>query len=349
MRQWKAAGPAPREVEDELWKRFRGAQDTFFGARDAANAEQDAEFAANAEEKEALLVEAEALRAGHRPRRPPSEPFRDIAERWDAAGKVPRDQMKDARGPDAQGRAGDPRRRGRPVAPQRPREVRPRRRHGRPSSRRAIADLEADLEKARAAGDDRRSRTSRRTSPRAGSSSRWPGRPRRLLRLSAATVRASAEAVPPTGANALVGRRGRGRLCPTGVHSRQLAPSASTAWLLGDAVGVEDAVDAADGLEDVAEVLGVGHLEGEPALGDPVAGGRAASRTGCSRAASESTMVMSESSRARSSASTWMLHQERRLRGRRPLDLDAAARAGAAGSAALVQSRAVHRDARRPG
>src|SRR6478735_3243193 len=61
MRQWKAAGPAPRDVDEALWKRFRGAQDTFFGARDAAAAEQDEEFAANAEAKEALLLEAEKL------------------------------------------------------------------------------------------------------------------------------------------------------------------------------------------------------------------------------------------------------------------------------------------------
>ena len=73
MRQWKAAGPAPRDVDEKLWQRFRGAQDTFFGARDAAQAEQDKEFAANAEVKEALLVEAEALVPVHatsrRPRR----------------------------------------------------------------------------------------------------------------------------------------------------------------------------------------------------------------------------------------------------------------------------------------
>ncbi len=93
MRQWKAAGPAPREVEDELWGRFRGAQDTFFGARDAAMAAQDSEFAANAEAKEKLLVEAEALvpvtdvAAAKRA-------IRDIAERWDAIGKVPRDQIR---------------------------------------------------------------------------------------------------------------------------------------------------------------------------------------------------------------------------------------------------------------
>ena len=75
MRQWKAAGPAPKGVDDRLWKRFRSAQDTFFGARDATNAELDRELAANAERKEALLVEAEALAPGAptcRPRRAPS-------------------------------------------------------------------------------------------------------------------------------------------------------------------------------------------------------------------------------------------------------------------------------------
>jgi hypothetical protein len=93
MRQWKAAGPAPRDVEDELWKRFRGAQDTFFGARDEAMAAQDSEYAANAEAKEKLLVEAESLvpvtdvEAAKRA-------IRDIAERWDAIGKVPRDRIR---------------------------------------------------------------------------------------------------------------------------------------------------------------------------------------------------------------------------------------------------------------
>ena len=97
MRDWKAAGPAPKSVDDALWKRFRGAQDQFFGARDAANAEQDREFAENAETKKAILVEAEALLpvtdldAAKRA-------FRDLADRWDAAGKVPRDQIKTLEG-----------------------------------------------------------------------------------------------------------------------------------------------------------------------------------------------------------------------------------------------------------
>ena len=97
MKQLKAAGPAPRDVDDALWKRFRGAQDTFFGARDAATAEQDKEFAANAEAKEKLLVEAEAL-LPVKDLEAAKRVMRDIADRWEAAGKVPRDRMKELEG-----------------------------------------------------------------------------------------------------------------------------------------------------------------------------------------------------------------------------------------------------------
>ncbi len=102
MREWKAAGPAPRDVDDKLWARFRGAQDAFFGARDAANAELDREFAANAEVKEAILVDAEALAASLDGTDTDLEAvrrsFRDLADKWDAAGKVPRDRMRDLEG-----------------------------------------------------------------------------------------------------------------------------------------------------------------------------------------------------------------------------------------------------------
>ncbi len=93
MVRWKEAGPAPRGVDETLWKRFRGAQDTFFAAKQATLSEQDTEFRANQEAKEALLVEAEALlpitdlaaaRAA----------YRDLLERWSAVGKVPRDSVR---------------------------------------------------------------------------------------------------------------------------------------------------------------------------------------------------------------------------------------------------------------
>ena len=157
MREWKAAGPAPSDVDEALWKRFRGAQDAFFGARDAAAAEQDQEFAANAEVKEQLLVEAEAL-VPVTDLEAAKKAFRDIADRWDAAGKVPRDRMKELEGRDPQGRAGHPRRRGRAVAALRPREVGPRRRHGLQAPAGHRRRSRRTSTKARAAGNEKKVR-----------------------------------------------------------------------------------------------------------------------------------------------------------------------------------------------
>ncbi|GLZ10901.1 hypothetical protein Acsp04_11360 [Actinomadura sp. NBRC 104425] len=91
MRRWKLAGRAARDVEEQLWARFKAAQDVFFHARNAAFAERDAELRVNAEAKEELLAEAERLvpvgdvRAAR-------QALRSIQERWEAVGPVPRDQ-----------------------------------------------------------------------------------------------------------------------------------------------------------------------------------------------------------------------------------------------------------------
>ncbi|NNN31201.1 DUF349 domain-containing protein [Streptomyces sp. S3(2020)] len=90
MAEWKAAGRAQREHEDDLWNRFRGAQDVFFAARSSVFAERDAEQSENLKLKEELAEEAEkilpvtdlkAARAA----------FRQVNERWEAIGHVPRD------------------------------------------------------------------------------------------------------------------------------------------------------------------------------------------------------------------------------------------------------------------
>jgi len=156
MREWKAAGPAPRDVDEALWKRFRGAQDAFFGARDAAAAEQDQEFAANAEAKDKLLLEAEAL-LPVTDLDAAKKAFREIAERWDAAGKVPRDRMKELEGrirkveqairgvEDEQWRRSDPEKSARAddmVS----------------KLQQAIEKVEADLDKARATGNEKKVR-----------------------------------------------------------------------------------------------------------------------------------------------------------------------------------------------
>ncbi|WP_233529856.1 DUF349 domain-containing protein [Antrihabitans stalagmiti] len=92
--EWKAAGRAPREADDALWKRFKGAQDVFFAARNAEASERDSEFEENAKVKESLLAKAahidpvadiDGARAA----------LRELLEKWDAAGKVPREKMAD--------------------------------------------------------------------------------------------------------------------------------------------------------------------------------------------------------------------------------------------------------------
>lgn len=92
MQQWKRAGSAPRKVEDKLWKRFREAQDVFFAARDAANAELDREYEANAEKKLEILVDAEKL-LPIKDVDATRKAWADIADRWEEAGKVPRARM----------------------------------------------------------------------------------------------------------------------------------------------------------------------------------------------------------------------------------------------------------------
>jgi hypothetical protein len=93
MARWKAAGPAPRDVDELLWKRFRGAQDRFFMAKQAALSEQDSELRANAQAKEKLLAEAESL-LPIRDAAAARASYRDILHRWSAIGRVPRDAIR---------------------------------------------------------------------------------------------------------------------------------------------------------------------------------------------------------------------------------------------------------------
>ncbi|MDT0464711.1 DUF349 domain-containing protein [Streptomyces gibsoniae] len=90
MADWKAAGRAQREHEDDLWNRFRGAQDVFFAARSSVFAERDAEQSENLKLKEELAEEAEKL-LPITDLKSSRAAFRSINERWEAIGHVPRD------------------------------------------------------------------------------------------------------------------------------------------------------------------------------------------------------------------------------------------------------------------
>ncbi len=97
MTRWKAAGRAGRKDDDELWARFRAAQDAFFAAREAVNKATDAEFQANLEVKLRLLDQAEALVPVTNLANAKSA-LRDIQDRWEAAGKVPRGDLQRVEG-----------------------------------------------------------------------------------------------------------------------------------------------------------------------------------------------------------------------------------------------------------
>jgi Domain of Unknown Function (DUF349) len=90
MRSWKQAGRADRTSEDELWSRFKTAQDAFFKARAEVLEAKDRELREHALVKEELLAEAEKLLPVTDARAARSA-LRGIQERWERAGSVPRD------------------------------------------------------------------------------------------------------------------------------------------------------------------------------------------------------------------------------------------------------------------
>ena len=93
--EWKAAGRAPREVDDKLWERFRAAQDHFFEARNAINAERDRKFEANAEAKDALIAEYDSLIDPAKGLGAAKAKLRELQDKWDEIGFVPRGRVRE--------------------------------------------------------------------------------------------------------------------------------------------------------------------------------------------------------------------------------------------------------------
>ncbi|MGI8334673.1 DUF349 domain-containing protein [Actinomadura scrupuli] len=153
MQRWKSAGRAGRDTEEELWARFKAAQDTFFAARSAAFSERDAELREHGEAKEKLLAEAERLLPVTNLRQA-RQALRSIQERWEAIGMVPRDSRDRLEGrlrkieeavrgaEDSEWRRTNPEARARAEATV-------------AQLRTSIEQLEKRLEKARAAGRDK--------------------------------------------------------------------------------------------------------------------------------------------------------------------------------------------------
>ncbi|MDR2703500.1 MAG: DUF349 domain-containing protein [Cellulomonadaceae bacterium] len=154
LTKWKAAGRAGRKDDDNLWALFRAAQDKFFAARDESNKASDAELDANLVAKKAILDDAEkilpvtdlsAAKAA----------LRGIQDRWEAVGNVPRAALGSVEGrmkaveqavrdaEQAQWKRTNP-------------ETKARAEGAAAQLQKAISGLEADLAKAKAAGNTRK-------------------------------------------------------------------------------------------------------------------------------------------------------------------------------------------------
>jgi hypothetical protein len=235
MGLWKAAGRADRDAEAELWKRFRAAQDKFFNARSEVFSAKDAELREHSEAKQQLLDQAQGLLPVSDIRSARSA-LRGIQERWEQIGAVPRDSREHLES--GLRRVEDAIRKTEEAQWHRSNPEALARAEGTVAQLRStIAQLEEQLTQARERGD--------------------------------AAAAQSAE-------EALTARRAWLTEAEHTLAEFKVlkAASAGDPASAGDAVDVVDAVDGADGAQHVPEVLGIPHLEREPADRHPIPAGR---------------------------------------------------------------------------
>lgn len=92
--EWKAAGRASRKLDDQLWARFKAAGDVLYEAKAAEAAQTNEEYAANLTAKQALLDEAAPI-LDQREHGAARKALTDIQLRWDEIGRVPREALRD--------------------------------------------------------------------------------------------------------------------------------------------------------------------------------------------------------------------------------------------------------------
>jgi hypothetical protein len=90
MAEWKTAPRAAKDVEQKLWERFRAAQDAFFARRSEVFSARDAEQKETLDRRQALVAEAEAIDVDADPRAAQAK-LRDIQAQWHDTGRVSRD------------------------------------------------------------------------------------------------------------------------------------------------------------------------------------------------------------------------------------------------------------------
>lgn len=91
--EWKAIGPVPKEQNEGIWERFRGAADRFFTRRKTHYDQLEKEQKENLRRKVALCEQAEALSTSEE-FKATSEALKALQAEWKAVGPVPRNRAE---------------------------------------------------------------------------------------------------------------------------------------------------------------------------------------------------------------------------------------------------------------
>lgn len=92
MEEWKAAGYAGKEHNDELWDKFRAARKKFYDARSDFYAKQNAEFAEKVKSKQELIEKAKAIVEQNAYSRENSDKLKELSATWKEVGFSGRDK-----------------------------------------------------------------------------------------------------------------------------------------------------------------------------------------------------------------------------------------------------------------
>lgn len=92
MEEWKAAGYAGKEHNDELWDKFRAARKKFYDARSDFYAKQNAEFAEKVKSKQELIEKAKAIVEENVYSRENSDKLKELSATWKEVGFSGRDK-----------------------------------------------------------------------------------------------------------------------------------------------------------------------------------------------------------------------------------------------------------------
>ena len=91
---WKKIGPVPEKVNQAIWKRFRGACDAFFNAKNNAFAGKREEEEENQTKKEAIIASLKELAAKEGDHKAAFTELKRLNAEWRAIGYVPHKAIK---------------------------------------------------------------------------------------------------------------------------------------------------------------------------------------------------------------------------------------------------------------